>query len=219
MRRRVEPAPSIDDGAAPLALPSLRDPRLLAFVPMPDRAATLALWSLVERLGEIAVSAREPLLAQIKLAWWRDRLIELASGGAAMPVGEPLLAELGQHCAGQAGLVEAVDAAERIAVSDGEVARCAAVADFGATAFALAGAGGGGQAWALHFAAHHSSDPTLRTALLSAAAAQPLARGKRRATARALAVVDGWSRGIARRKGDRRPAREAWDVLRFSLWS
>jgi hypothetical protein len=38
-------------------------------------------------------TAREPMLAQLKLAWWRDRL---AADPAVWPKGEPLLARLAQ---------------------------------------------------------------------------------------------------------------------------
>ena len=55
-------------------------------------------------------SAREPMLAQLRLAWWRDRL-----GGdpAQWPRGEPLLARLagwGDHARGLTALVDGWEA-------------------------------------------------------------------------------------------------------------
>ena len=64
----------------------------LAYAPARARTLWLGLFALDARLGAVVQSAHEPLLAQIKLAWWRD---ELAKPTAARPLGEPLLALLG----------------------------------------------------------------------------------------------------------------------------
>ena len=63
----------------------------LAYAPSAVRPLTLALLALDARLAGVVTSGGEPVLAQLKLAWWRDRLGEDA---ARWPLGEPLLAAL-----------------------------------------------------------------------------------------------------------------------------
>jgi phytoene synthase len=63
----------------------------VAYAPRHARAAWTALLVLDQRLRRAALGASEPLLAQIRLAWWRDRFREPA---AEWPSGEPLLAAL-----------------------------------------------------------------------------------------------------------------------------
>ncbi|WP_296676025.1 hypothetical protein [Novosphingobium sp.] len=58
----------------------------LAYASAPIRKALLASLGLDVRLAKIVANAREPVLGQIRLAWWRERLADPA------PVpGEPLL--------------------------------------------------------------------------------------------------------------------------------
>lgn len=63
----------------------------LAYAPRSSRAQVVALWLLDQRLAAILQAEGEALIAQIKLAWWRDRLGE---DPALWPAGEPLLALL-----------------------------------------------------------------------------------------------------------------------------
>ena len=63
----------------------------LAYAPVSARALWLGLFALDARLGALVRTAHEPLLAQIKLAWWRD---ELTKPAAMRQSGEPLLALL-----------------------------------------------------------------------------------------------------------------------------
>ena len=63
----------------------------LSYAPARVRALTLGLLVLDGRLAGIVRGTREPLLGQVRLAWWRDRLCEKP---AAWPEGEPLLALL-----------------------------------------------------------------------------------------------------------------------------
>ncbi len=71
----------------------LPPPLRLAVTYAPGRArlAWAALLVLDRRLARVALAAGEPVLAQIRLAWWRDCFAEPAS---AWPSGEPLLAAL-----------------------------------------------------------------------------------------------------------------------------
>jgi 15-cis-phytoene synthase len=99
-------------------VPELPPPYRLALAYAPRRAQleTLALLALDQRLGGIARAAREPLIAQMKLAWWRDRL---GSPSAEWPAGEPLLAVL-TSWGGTAGeLVGLVDGWEAILLEAG----------------------------------------------------------------------------------------------------
>jgi phytoene synthase len=63
----------------------------LAYASARSRAATLALFALDARLAQIVRGRREPLPAQLRLAWWRDML---ARPTAEWPRGEPLLEAL-----------------------------------------------------------------------------------------------------------------------------
>lgn len=62
----------------------------LNYAPAQYRAAFETLFALDYRLSQIVAAAREPQLAAIKLAWWRDQLESLES--AANPA-DPLLAK------------------------------------------------------------------------------------------------------------------------------
>lgn len=85
------------------------------------RAAWTGLIALDNRLAHVAHAAREPIMAQLRLAWWRDRLGEPAS---AWPRGEPLLALLGAWDAERAALVALVEGHEAQGVGgDGGAAR------------------------------------------------------------------------------------------------
>jgi phytoene synthase len=69
------------------------DPALavaLAWQPRASRPALASLFELDRRLGDALARAQEPLLAQVRLAWWRDRLIDQAGYHS----GEPLLKKL-----------------------------------------------------------------------------------------------------------------------------
>ncbi len=78
----------------------------LAYAPARSRVLWLGLFALDARLGAVVQTAHEPLLAQIKLAWWRD---ELAKPSAARALGEPLLALLGEWGDQAAALSALVD--------------------------------------------------------------------------------------------------------------
>ena len=78
----------------------------LSYAPAKSHAPTLALLALDARLGGLVRQAREPLLAQIRLAWWRDRLGESPEN---WPGGEPLLAGLRESWAKPRALVGLVD--------------------------------------------------------------------------------------------------------------
>lgn len=63
----------------------------LSYSPKQARRATLALFALDERLAKIVSSGSEPMISQLKLAWWRDRFSQSPD---EWPDGEPLLSAL-----------------------------------------------------------------------------------------------------------------------------
>lgn len=63
----------------------------LAYAPKSARVQTLALFALDARLAGLLRHSREPMLAQLRLSWWRETLRQDA---AQWPEGEPLLAAL-----------------------------------------------------------------------------------------------------------------------------
>ena len=65
----------------------------LAYSPASARPVLEDLFALDRRLADAVRQASEPIIAQLKLAWWRDRF---AQSPDDWPVGEPLLARLAQ---------------------------------------------------------------------------------------------------------------------------
>lgn len=60
----------------------------LAYAPRKARPATLALLALDARLAHLLRQSREPMMAQLRFAWWRETLAHPAD---QWPEGEPLL--------------------------------------------------------------------------------------------------------------------------------
>jgi phytoene synthase len=84
----------------------------LAYSPADIRPAYLCLMALDQRLAQIISQASEPLLAQMRLAWWRD---ELAKPPEQRPKSDPLLDAIGEIWRGQeAALRSLVDGWEEL---------------------------------------------------------------------------------------------------------
>jgi len=66
----------------------------LSYVPARRRAAVGALWRLDSALGAALAGGREPMIARIKLAWWREALGKLDREPAPA---EPVLQALAEH--------------------------------------------------------------------------------------------------------------------------
>lgn len=79
----------MNDTASPLPPPANL---AVAYTPVAFRPAFALLLQLDMRFADIVRKAREPMIAQIKLAWWRDAF---AAEPALRPKGEPLLQSLG----------------------------------------------------------------------------------------------------------------------------
>lgn len=65
----------------------------LAYAPKSARDATLALFALDAALGNLVRGTSEPMLGQLRLAWWRD---ELAKPAQERSQGEPVLGLIGR---------------------------------------------------------------------------------------------------------------------------
>ena len=87
----------------------------LAYAPASARALWLGLFALDARLSVVVRGAHEPLLAQIKVAWWRD---ELTKPAAVRALGEPLLALLDSWSDQTAALCALIDGWE-VLLNDG----------------------------------------------------------------------------------------------------
>jgi phytoene synthase len=63
----------------------------LSYAPRDRRAALAALFALDAALGQVLRTTREPMVGQMRLAWWREALTRLDS---TPPPGEPVLQAL-----------------------------------------------------------------------------------------------------------------------------
>ncbi|WOF41890.1 hypothetical protein KNJ79_11605 [Sphingopyxis indica] len=197
--------------------PDLRDPRVLVAVPPGRRAALTALWALAERLTALLRDTTEPLIGQIKLAWWRDMLALLANDPEALPKGEPLLAELQATWGGQGGLDALVDAAEAMLLAE-DAGRDGAIG-FGTALFALSGGdGASGQRWGLLWGAALQKDEADARRLFAEARAAPPPPRSAFAGQRALLMLDRWAAAIAARDGERRWRSEGLLLFRLGLF-
>ena len=105
----------------------------VAYAPAPARPPWTALVLLDHRLSRAVTGASSPLLAQLKLAWWRDRMRAPAS---SWPAGEPLLAALAQFDRERAALESLVDAWEGLIGDEAGAPEMAALGDARANAVA-----------------------------------------------------------------------------------
>lgn len=83
----------------------------LAYAPARSRLPTLALFALDARLAGLLRHSREPMLAQLRLSWWRE---SLARDYREWPEGEPLLAALRSWEGGHQRLAALVDGWEAL---------------------------------------------------------------------------------------------------------
>jgi phytoene synthase len=172
----------------------------LAWAPLRARPATAALLALDQRLGTILRQKREPILAQIRLAWWRDRLGE---PGESWPGGDAVLdglrrwrepAALAALVDGWEGLLsDTFDAPAISAFADGRARGFAALAGELGEGAAAEAALGAGRVWALADLVSNLSDPSEREAVLALARAAPPGQRLPRAL-RSLAVLAGLGR-------------------------
>ena len=177
----------------------------LAHAPRPVRPATLALFALDARLAGFVRRGSEPLLAQMRLAWWRDTL---GTASSAWPQGDPLL-ELLRGWQAPERLVPLVDGWEgllaeqldREAIRDFAEGRVKAwqvlASEIGMKGSPVESAA---RAWALGDLAGNLSDPSERAMVLGVAAGEPLVPSRARAL-RPLAILGGLGRRSLARGG------------------
>ena len=88
----------------------------LAWTPVRARPLLATFLGLDQRLARIVSQASEPMLAQLRLAWWRD---ELAKPPELRPTGDVVLDAIGAHWRGQEGsLASLVDGWELLLVDE-----------------------------------------------------------------------------------------------------
>lgn len=183
----------------------------LAWTPPKVRAALSIAFQLDRRLARIVTRTNEPMLGQMRLAWWRDVLGKPAS---ERPQGDVVLDAIGKHWTGrEAALIALVDGWEVLLTADpldppaiasfasqrGAFFGALVEGDFDAAARkAIAAAA---YRWALADAAARVSDAAERAALIAASVAS-LSTGARLPKAlRGLAVLDALSRRALQRGG------------------
>lgn len=177
----------------------------LSYAPARARPATLTLLALDARLGAAMSQRGEPVLAQMRLAWWRDIL---RAPPGEWPAGEPLLEQL-RSWRDPGALLSLIDGWEALL---GETLDAVAIGEFAAGRAAALGrlaaelghdpcvAEAGARQWALADLAAHLSDAGERAAVLAAAAGSPRG-GKLPRTLRPLAVLAGLGRRSLARGG------------------
>jgi phytoene synthase len=168
----------------------------LAYAPAATREPWLALLALDARLAAIVRSSREPMLAQLRLAWWRE---QLGGSGGAAAVGDPLLEALQEWPGSKAVLAKLADGWEAMtgsaplpasafaALAESRGRAFAALADTDSSRAALRM----GRNWALADIAAHLSDPGERKAALALAREQNWRQERLPRGLRVLAVLHG----------------------------
>ena len=84
------------------------------FAPEPQRRGLMALLALDHELARTRSVTREPMLARIRLQWWRDAVEEAAREGKprAQPIVESLSETVRRHALAAARLIDLIDARE-----------------------------------------------------------------------------------------------------------
>lgn len=137
----------------------------LAYAPVTARAALGALLALDDALARLLQSTSEPMLGQIRLAWWRERLESLdVSAPPAEPVLSALAADLIPRGVTGAALTPIVDGWEVLLETELDAAALSRFATGRGALFVAAGKAMGagddslveaGQGWALADLARH----------------------------------------------------------------
>lgn len=191
----------------------------LAYAPAHARAATLAVMVLDLRLARLLTHRREPLLTQMRLAWWRDRLSEPTAG---FHHDEPVLELLGAWGNRRADLTPLVDGWEAL-LADPPIME-GAIRSFakgrGAAFAALAGQLGHdqcsaeahrcGQNWAMADLGIRTSDPEEAERIRALVREQDWRAPRLPRSLRPLAVLHGLAR---RKKGAEEPIAGLADIF------
>jgi phytoene synthase len=190
----------------------------MAYARGASRAVLVGLFALDSRLAGIVRAASEPVLGQVRLAWWRDQLAMAPQDRAS---GEPLIAVLTEW--GEAGsrLVALVDGWEAAlaetpslaALVDGRAQAFAAAAGVLGVPAAAAAAERAGRNWALADLASKLSPGDGRNTALVLAAEQDWSRPVLPGALRPLTVLH----GLARRDRGTRPRLSGFGSLAVAI--
>jgi len=199
---------SLNDSQSLLdTLPALQR-MALAYAPTPAREPTLALFALDARLASLIRQSSEPMLAQLRLAWWREAL---SGDPTQWPRGEPLLGALRSWDGQLPALMQLVDgweamtgdaplpseALDRLASARG--AAFAALAEIVGAPGKAQAAAHSGRAWALaDIASRLTRSEEMRTAV-ELVAGQDWKTGGLPRQLRPLAVLHGLAARSVRR--------------------
>ena len=82
------------------------------FLPRERREAITALYAFCREVDDIADECRDPLLAETKLAWWRDELGRTFAGQPTHPVSQALLPAIQAHDLAPEHFAEIIDGME-----------------------------------------------------------------------------------------------------------
>lgn len=194
---------------------SVQDPErrlALAYASRDLREGLALLWALDEQMGAILASVRDPMLAELRLAWWREALEGLARGEAQvdpilrgiarLPVDPEALARLADGWIALLGDLPLENEAIRVhAAERGGVLFGQAVRLLGGNHDGLEAAG---EAWALVDLAARISDAETAAAARCLACEQLAAvKGRWPRTLRPLAVLTALARRDATRAANR----------------
>jgi len=198
----------------------IRQRLALSYAPAATRQPLLALLALDQRLARIVRASHEPMLAQLRLAWWRE---QLGSDGAGWPEGELLLAALRSWGGGHGALLPLVDGWEGMTGAAPLPAEAFdRLAQARAAGFAALGEGDAlraGRNWALADLAAHLGNAEERATVLVLAEAQDWRRPRLPRSLRPLAVLHALAaRGLRRgREDDRMPPGDLAVAMRVGL--
>jgi phytoene synthase len=182
----------------------------LAWSPPEVRAPLSIAFQLDRRLARIVARTSEPMLGQMRLAWWREML---GTSVEARPRGDAVLDGIGAHWQGrEEALAAMVDGWEVLVTSErlgyeeaktfgmlrGEFFSALAPQEKGIVQDRLAAAG---YRWALADAASAVSDPEERDTLVSVGLARTHLGGSFPRVLRGLAVLDALALRALRRGG------------------
>lgn len=196
----------------------------LAYAPQRSRLAWLGLLALDTRLAQLVRETREPMLGQIRLAWWRERLGEVP---AKRPKGEPLLALLGEDSERLVPLVDAWEAMlgeaplPRETIAGFAQGRAAALAGLASALGRPAAAGDSaraGRGWALADLALRLSHPQEREHVAALIADEDLSRPRLPREMRPLVVLHGLALRDLRRGADEAGMGALFATLRLGIF-
>ncbi|WAT18416.1 hypothetical protein OZN62_02215 [Aurantiacibacter sp. MUD11] len=175
----------------------------LSYAPRESRSATLSLLALDARLAGIVRGGGEAVIAQMKLAWWRERLVQRPRD---WPEGEPLLAAMRDSLPEPLGLVSLVDGWEQLLADSLDEAAINEFATGRTVAWQLVGRGPAvvqaAREWALVDLALNLGQQAEREAVLAVASAEPWERASLPRDMRTLAVLHGLARRALRKGSD-----------------